>query len=247
MPPSLAEPLGTIAGHPAFAAPGAAGLLARLGEAFATTRTEGQRYLLLLRYTLLNLVGMALLAAAWLQGWLHVVAVSDTTHLCALIAGVFIVGVVQCGGRIAQTSVELNEVKVGGRGHDSRTAALARELVTHDGQSRAALVSALKLRLGNRIAGIRHLANSLVLLGLIGTVIGFIIALSGVDAAAATDVQAIGPMVSTLVAGMSVALYTTLVGSVLNIWLMLNYRLLESGTVKLITAIVEHGERHGRA
>ena len=34
-------------------------------------------------------------------------------------------------------------------------------------------------------------------------------------------------MVSTLIDGMSVALYTTLVGSVLNVWLMLNYRLVE--------------------
>ena len=34
----------------------------------------------------------------------------------------------------------------------------------------------------SRIASIRHLANSLVFLGLLGTVIGFIIALSGVDA-----------------------------------------------------------------
>jgi hypothetical protein len=243
MPHSLAEPLPRIAGHPALAP----GLLRRLGEAFAATRAEGQRYLLLLRFALLNLVGFALLAAAALQGWLHEILRSDGTHLCALIAGVFVLGLAQCGSRVLQTSVELNEVRVGGRGHDSRTAALTRDLVTRDGQSRAALVAALRLRLANRIVGIRHIANSLVLLGLIGTVIGFIIALSGVDAAAATDVQAIGPMVTTLVGGMSVALYTTLVGSVLNIWLMINYRLLESGTIKLLSAIVEHGERHGRA
>ena len=41
---------------------------------------------------------------------------------------------------------------------------------------------------------------------------------------------------------------TTLFGAVLNIWLMVNYRLLESGTVNLITAVVERGEqRHARA
>ena len=52
-------------------------------------------------------------------------------------------------------------------------------------------------------------------------------------------------MVSTLIEGMSVALHTTLVGAVLNVWLMLNYRLVEGGTVRLLTAIVERGERHG--
>lgn len=243
MPQSLAEPFRPLAGHPVLAP----GLFARLGEAFAAGRAEGQRFLLLLRFLLLNLVGAALLVAAALQGWLDALVRSDTTHLCALIAAVFVVGVAQCGNRIAQTSHELNGIKVGGRRDGSRVAALAHELGAHDGQGRAALVAALRLKLANRIVGIRHTANALVLLGLIGTVIGFIQALSGVDAAAATDVAAIGPMVSTLVAGMSVALYTTLVGSVLNIWLMLNYRLLESGTVKLITAVVEHGERHGRA
>src|SRR5918996_1188603 len=116
-----------------------------------------------------------------------------------------------------------------------------------DGQSRSLLASSLKLKLAARIAPVRHIANSLVLLGLIGTVIGFIIALSGVDAGAATDVNAVGRMVSTLIGGMSVALYTTLVGAVLNIWLMVNYRLLESGTVALLTAIVDLGERHARA
>jgi biopolymer transport protein ExbB/TolQ len=85
-----------------------------------------------------------------------------------------------------------------------------------------------------------------VFLGLLGTVIGFIMALSGVDAQAAGDVESIAPMVTTLIDGMSVALYTTLVGAVLNIWLMVNYRLLEGGTVTLLTTIVELGERHVR-
>jgi hypothetical protein len=52
--------------------------------------------------------------------------------------------------------------------------------------------------------------------------------------------------VSTLIRGMSVALYTTLVGSLLNVWLMVNVRLLEGSTVKLLTATIELGERHAR-
>jgi len=68
-------------------------------------------------------------------------------------------------------------------------------------------------------------------------VIGFIIALSGIDANKAQSVAAIAPMVSTLIAGMSTALYTTLVGSVLNLWLMANYQILAHGTVRLITGV----------
>jgi biopolymer transport protein ExbB/TolQ len=98
-----------------------------------------------------------------------------------------------------------------------------------------------------RSASISPGAASLVLLGLIGTVVGFVIALSGVDPSNAADPASIGPMVSTLIAGMSTALYTTLVGAVLNIWLMLNYRVLEGGAVHLYTRLVELGEHHGRA
>ena len=91
------------------------------------------------------------------------------------------------------------------------------------------------------------MANSLVVLGLIGTVVGFIIALSGVDAGAATDASTVGTMVSTLIQGMAVALYTTLVGAVLHIWLMMNYQVLATGTVNLANAIIETVEAPGEA
>ena len=94
---------------------------------------------------------------------------------------------------------------------------------------------------------VRQIAGSLVLLGLIGTVLGFIIALSGVDPERASDITAITPMVSTLIAGMSTALYTTLIGAVLNIWLMIDYQLLAGGTVKLITSLIDRGEEIGAA
>ena len=87
-----------------------------------------------------------------------------------------------------------------------------------------------------------HLAGSLVVLGLIGTVIGFIIALSGVDPDIATNPQAVSPMVATLIEGMSVALYTTLVGAVLSVWLGLCNRMLASAVRELAAATVDRGE-----
>ena len=109
------------------------------------------------------------------------------------------------------------------------------------------LSASLRMKLSQRISLVRHIAGSLVLLGLIGTVIGFIIALSGVDPESASDVKSIAPMVSSLIEGLSTALYTTLIGSVLNVWLMINYRLLAGGTVKLITALIDFGEDNARA
>ena len=37
-------------------------------------------------------------------------------------------------------------------------------------------------------------------------------------------------------------MYTTLVGAVLYLWLIINYRILVSGTVDLITTIIDLGE-----
>ncbi len=77
--------------------------------------------------------------------------------------------------------------------------------------------------------------------------IGFIIALSGVDAEAASEVENVQAMVTTLVNGMSVAMYTTLVGAVLYIWLTIAHRILVSGTVDLIDAAIELGETRAGA
>ena len=202
----------------------------------------GCRHLLVLRFAVLNLVALALLGAAWLKGWVDLVVGGDRTRLVVLIAAVFAAGLLECGRRLWQTSADLDALAAGRPTQPLRRPHhLQPPRDAADGRMLAG--SILKLRLAARIAPIRHVASSLVLLGLIGTVIGFIIALSGVDPAAAGDVHAIGPMVSTLIGGMSVALYTTLVGAILNIWLMLNYRLLESGTVRLLAAVVERGER----
>lgn len=205
---------------------------------------SARRHLLLLRFTLINLLAVALLAAAWLEGWVDHVLAGDQTRLVAIILLVFAGGLAECGRRVIETGRELNAVRDPALLPSRRVREYLAASAGHDGQSRAMLASAMKLKLAARIAPVRHVANSLVFLGLIGTVIGFIIALSGVDPSAAADVDAIGPMVSTLISGMSVALYTTLVGAILNIWLMVNYRLLEGGTIRLLTAIVERGERH---
>jgi len=200
-------------------------------------------YLLALRFGVVNLVAFALLGAAWLKGWLATMAAADSTHLLAAISGVFAIGLVLCGRAVLQVSDELNQTRRERPRPSSRAAGYLASVAGRDGASRAILINALKIKIASRIAPIRHIANSLVILGLIGTVLGFIIALSGVNPETAADVSSIGPMVSTLIDGMSVALYTTLLGAVLNVWLMLDYRILESGAVRLLTAIVERGEQ----
>ena len=204
------------------------------------------RYLLLLRFTLLNLFGFGLLGAAYAHGLVAQALIADRTYLSVVIFLVFLVGMGLSAFKVWQTSHELNSVRDFERGADSPAARYLFPMTGADADSRANLVGALRMKIAHRTAVVRHIANSLVLLGLIGTVVGFIIALGGVDPEHASDVKAIAPMVSTLIQGMSTALYTTLIGAVLNVWLMANHQVLAGGTVKLITSLVELAEIHAR-
>lgn len=221
------------------------GRLAVLGTAPADAR----EYFLLLRFVLVNVAGFALLGGAWLQGWIDTAWSSDSTYISHGIFALFLLGLAICGHRIWRTSGELNKARRFDPFHPEPSLALryVSEVKGRSGDSRALAAASLRLRLTTRIGVVRFLANSLVLLGLIGTVVGFIMALSGVDPETSGDASAITPMVSTLIAGMSVALYTTLIGSVLNVWLMVNFHILAGGTVNLLTTLVDLGERHGRA
>ena len=82
----------------------------------------------------------------------------------------------------------------------------------------------------------------MVILGLIGTVIGFIIALSGVNSNVASNPDEIGKMVTSLIKGMSVALYTTLAGSIFSVWLNICYQMLSNGANKILSKVIEKGE-----
>ena len=204
------------------------------------------RYVLLLRFILLNLFGFGLLGAAYAQGLVADALTADRTYLSVVIFLVFMVGFGLSAFKVWQTSYELNSVRDFESGTDSPAARYLAPMAGGDADSRANLVGALRMKIAHRTAVVRHIANSLVLLGLIGTVVGFIIALGGVDPEHAADVKAIAPMVSTLIQGMSTALYTTLIGAVLNVWLMANHQVLAGGTVKLITALVELAETNAR-
>jgi hypothetical protein len=204
------------------------------------------RHLLILRFTLVNVVALALALAAWLQGWLDDAFIGASLWLCLIIIAAFVYGLGLCGLRLWQVGRELDDA------HDERPRAgthLARYLAQVQGaaaDSRATAASLLRLRLSQSLAAVRHVAGMLVLLGLVGTVIGFVVALSGVDPVKVPSVENVAPMVARLINGMSIALYTTLVGSVLNLWLMVGQRILAGGSLALYAAIVELGERHAR-
>lgn len=200
------------------------------------------RFLLLMRFVLVNIVAIALAAAAWAQGWLTGLFEPLTSLLAAGIAAVFIYGLSICGLKIWQTSVAINDLKEGGKKASARVARYLSNIKRNNAESRTIQLNTLRLKMSHNIQIVRNVANLLVFLGLIGTVIGFIISLSGVEPDSVSQSERVAGMVATLIKGMSIALYTTLLGAVLNVWLNINYRILSTGTVSLYTEIAAYGE-----
>ena len=203
----------------------------------------GLKYLLLLRFGLVNLVAFALLGAAWAQGLVAKVINADVTNMVVLICAIFLIGLILAGYRLWKVSKQLNAAYNYNPDERSRAADFLKKTKGKNATSRANIAQALRLKLFSRIVHIRYISNSLTVLGLIGTVLGFIIALSGVDPDVASNPSAISPMVAQLIEGMSVALYTTLVGSILSVWLGLIYQMLATGTSNLVSQIIELSER----
>jgi len=241
---------------PTLAPDGASGIYARVlptdrarqsaDQSLQQTLDTAKSHLLALRFALFNVAAFALLGAAWAQGWISTVLAADDTGLSLGIFIVFLGGLGICAQRIWQVSTEQEQVAAPRPAAGSHVADYLGAIEARDSGSRSLTASRLKLVLSGRTAIVLHMANSLVLLGLIGTVVGFIIALSGVDPEAAGNVDSIAPMVTELIHGMSVALYTTLVGAVLHLWLKVNYLILSGGAVRLIDRLVARGEADAR-
>ncbi|HRK77865.1 MAG TPA: MotA/TolQ/ExbB proton channel family protein [Thiobacillus sp.] len=193
-------------------------------------------YLLFYRWLALNVVGFAILWVFHMNGMVEPVFLGDSSYIVYVIAGLFLYGMVLCGFRVWKTSRELNWVKRGDKGKLKEFADKSRQA------DRESVKEAFEIKLFARISFVKYISSSLVMLGLLGTVIGFIMVLTNIPANAVGDAAQVGKLVGALTNGMGVALYTTLVGAITNLWLNANYNMLRTGVVNLIAAILESAD-----
>lgn len=73
---------------------------------------------------------------------------------------------------------------------------------------------------------VQWIATHVVRIGLLGTVVGLIIAFSAAGEGGSANPDEIRPMIAAVVSGMYVSLYATLLGISVNLWLKVNLRLL---------------------
>ena len=201
------------------------------------------KYLLLLRYSLVNAVGLVFILVVYSQGYLNKAIKSDVTNVVVLIIFIFLIGLTLASIKAFWISRELNHAYSLQKKEKSVLNDFIKKSKKLDASSRTNLISSTRISISVKINNIKFIANILVILGLIGTVIGFIIALSGVDGSVSSNPDEVGKMVASLVKGMSVALYTTLAGSILSVWLNICYQILSNGANRLISRMIEVGEK----
>ncbi len=81
-------------------------------------------------------------------------------------------------------------------------------------------------------------ADAMIKLGLLGTVVGFIIMLGSITNISTFDASVVQEVLTAMSGGMGVALYTTLTGLVCGMLLSLQYQLLDRGSDDLIALMV---------
>lgn len=110
--------------------------------------------------------------------------------------------------------------------------------LSENGESeRSALLEALGDELSNRHALGHFVSDLLLKLGLVGTVVGFILMLIPVGEMDSFDPKFMQGLLAAMSGGMSVALYTTLAGLVTSTLLKAQYHLLDSSVAEMINRL----------
>jgi hypothetical protein len=152
----------------------------------------------------------------WRADYLYELNKSDPTGITQIMVMLWLVGLVWCGLRSWQMDREIDRC--------SQSKALGwaaqyldgRAKVTND-TDRAALIDVLSERAQGAHETAWWLNGLLLKLGLLGTVVGFIIMTLNVSASTSFDASQAQIILKAMTRGMGVALYTTLIGLIGNI------------------------------
>jgi MotA/TolQ/ExbB proton channel family len=219
-------------------------------------------YVPLLRWLIFAGVTLFGFLLAWHFGLIRLMLASDTTHISAIICVLYVAISLHCLAQTIVVSRELNnghrafvlvargaakfqvvgaDVTVGDgvrlpRGHVTTH---IRNLVLKAGlQGHAHLDQTLLLRgLADALRRPHQLGvfagDALMKLGLLGTIVGFILMLAPIAGLDAADRASVKGSMGLMSDGMAVAMYTTLTGLIGSILVQTQYYMLDSATAKL--------------
>ena len=207
--------------------------------------------------------GLSIFAAVllWHYGFIHLMVASDRTYISSIIVVLYIATCAHCFWR---TRAIAREAEVGrrcrailsssdaARALDADARALPAGLVTDHirnlvtkaaTQGAGPIDQALLLRsLADQLRGSNGFgafaSDTLMKLGLLGTIIGFIIMLAPIAGLDATDKVAMKSSMGLMSDGMAVAMYTTLAGLLGSILVRIQYYMLDAATQRVFSEAV---------
>ena len=204
---------------------------------------------LLYRWLIGNSFAFLALYVAWLQGWLEVAFAIDASAITVAMTVLFAIFWVASTIRMLHINREISRFLSGvseGLAADYfenlRTKSANQGGGTVD---QSLLASTLRARVLLPVQVFNFVANLMVLIALIGTVLGFVIATHGLGdvLAQGEGVEGVKGVVGQIVNGLGIAPAATLVGSILGgLWLGVHHQLLYNAASALVVGIVEKAE-----
>ncbi len=241
----------------------------RSGPRVIVTPFELRDYMLLLRWLIVASLIVVALFAVFQLGLLRTMIAVDRTYLSSLVVLVFIGATIHCGFATVAASRELNTARRVARAIRKNPASFRLtengEVALNDGSTLLAgvitdhirnviikarnpsdepldhtmLMHALADTLRSRLQVGVFIVDALPKIGLVGTVIGFILMLAPIRGIDSFDPLTLRAAMADMSSGMATALSVTLTALIGSIILKLQYYFLEIGTIELHSIVAE--------
>lgn len=197
---------------------------------------------LLLRAAILTGVIVAGFAVSWERGLLAMIIRGDSSSLSVIILGLYAAATLHWLWLCAQVSREddwLMSAQVRARPQGA-VGELLETLVGRpavDERLSVALLKTLEDEVANRHSAGHFIVDALLKLGLLGTIIGFMLMLMPIGSLENFDTSMMQRVLSSMSGGMGVSLYTTLVGLVTHLLLRGQYWMLDSAASAMVNTL----------
>lgn len=189
----------------------------------------------------LLLVGLSIL---WDQGILQLMFATDNTYLCPLMVILFLLTCLHAGYRSLFLARQMQVVMAWPSAVQTTDTVLIKPYLhqlqalpkTQDKQLTAEL-------LGEELRGQHQvgwfITGLLIKLGLLGTVVGFVMMLGSMTELSSLDIAQVQTLMQQMTQGMKIALNTTIIGLVGSIFLGLQYLILDRTADQILVAAVQ--------
>ena len=240
---------------------------ARMGAETALPGTDTPERGVLLLWMIFTGLSIFAVFLLWRYGLIHLMVASDRTYISSLIAVLYIITCGHCfwrtraiarEGEVARGCRTILSAPDGAKALAADARRLPGGLVTDHihslvtkakAQAAGRIDQTLLLRtLADRLRGSNgfgaFVSDTLMKLGLLGTIVGFIIMLAPIATLDAADKAAMKSSMGLMSDGMAVAMYTTLAGLIGSILVRIQYYMLDAATQRVFSDAVMLTETH---